>query len=142
MIVVGCGKSKLDHSAPARELYTGSLFRMARRYAEASGRPWVILSGAHGVIGPHVVLRPYDAGPPEAGRQLEEWARKAAVGIERFWEEEGDWGRPVELLCGKRYAEPVARELDDLGIRWDQPLSGLGVGQRLSKLKRMRAALA
>lgn len=50
MIVIGCGKAKLDRAAPARELYTGSLFRMARRYAVASKRPWVILSGAHGII--------------------------------------------------------------------------------------------
>lgn len=148
MIVVGCGKSKLDHSAPARELYTGSLFRMARRYAEASGRPWVILSGAHGVIGPDVVLRPYDAGPPERGRERDGWARKAAVGIEGYARElHPKWKGPICVLAGERYADPLCRELAELDLHWSQPLRGMGTGQRLQFLKREieafeRAALA
>jgi len=32
--LVGCGKSKLDRAAPAKDLYTGSLFRAARAFAE------------------------------------------------------------------------------------------------------------
>lgn len=42
LIVVGCGEAKLAHAAPARELYTGSLFvdhlRLATRLARGVWR--------------------------------------------------------------------------------------------------------
>lgn len=59
-LIVGCGAAKLDRAAPARELYTGSLFRAARAYAERSGLPWRILSAEHGLISPDKVIEPYD----------------------------------------------------------------------------------
>ena len=46
--LVGCGKSKLDRSAPARDLYTGLLFKAALAVAEAEfGEDVWILSAKH-----------------------------------------------------------------------------------------------
>jgi hypothetical protein len=59
-IIVGCGAAKLGHRAAARDLYTGSLFRAARRHAEASGLPWRILSAKYGLIHPDQEIDPYD----------------------------------------------------------------------------------
>lgn len=59
-IVIGCGATKLTYRAPARLLYTGLLFTMARRAAETDGRPWVVLSGLHGFLTPDEVVAPYD----------------------------------------------------------------------------------
>lgn len=140
MIVVGCGKRKLDRSAPARELYTGSLFVMARRYAEASGKPWVILSAAHGVVDPAVILRPYDQELPDKGEALRHWARKAALQIELFRAQHlADVlvGEPVEILAGVRYGAPLAAALEHIDIESRQPLRGLGVGRRLCRLRQM-----
>src|SRR5262249_3487912 len=39
-ILVSCAATKLDHPAPAADLYTSPLFIKARSYAEASGHPW------------------------------------------------------------------------------------------------------
>lgn len=144
MIVVGCGKRKLDRSAPARELYTGSLFVMARRYAEASGKPWVILSAAHGVIDPSVVIRPYDQTLPDKGEALAHWARKAALQIERMRSLHlGDVlvGAPVEILAGVRYGSPLAEALEHIDIESRQPLVGLGTGRRLCRLRAMADGL-
>jgi hypothetical protein len=144
MIVVGCGRSKLPRAAMAKELYTGSLFRMARRYAEASGEVWVILSAAHGVIAPETVIRPYNSTPPQAGEALERWARTAALEIEAIRGRDLVGvlsGRPVEILAGKTYAAPLARQLDGLDIVWTAPLEGLGTGERLRKLRRMADSL-
>jgi hypothetical protein len=59
-VIVGCGARKLEWAAPARELYTGSLFRAASRHAERLGLPWRILSAEHGFISPDTVIEPYD----------------------------------------------------------------------------------
>lgn len=45
-------------------------------------------------------------------------------------------------MAGTRYAMPLVSELERLGVPWSQPLSGLGTGERLSKLKRMAERLA
>lgn len=58
--LVACSKSKLDHAAPASELYTGQLFRAARRYVEALGVRWYILSAKHGLVAPTTILDPYN----------------------------------------------------------------------------------
>lgn len=129
--MVGCGKRKLARPAAAAELYTGSLFRAARRYAEASGQPWVVLSAAHGVIDPGVIVRPYDQVLELDGAELASWARKAAVSIYN----QAKTSEAV-LLAGARYAGPVARELVALGMRAVEPLVGLGTGQRLHWFKR------
>lgn len=138
MIVVGCGKAKLARSAPAEDLYTGSLFRAARRYAEASGEPWVILSGKHGVVLPSVEVTPYDARAPEEWGDLAVWAWEAALAIDeriaRYSRR-----RTAEILAGARYARPVADMLSRLGIVVTEPLAGLGVGYRLQKLAVMTA---
>lgn len=132
MIVVGCGKAKLDVPAPARELYRGSLFRAARHYAELSGQRWAILSAAHGVIDPHVVLRPYDQRISNVGPYwLTRWARLAADGIIERLPHATD---RVEILAGKEYADPLARELEAMEISVVKPLEGLGLGYRIRKL--------
>lgn len=136
MIVVGCGRRKQAVAAKARELYTGSLFRAARRYAEASGQRWVVLSAAHGVIDPDVVVRPYDQVLELEGDELARWARKAAVSIYNH----GPTSEVV-ILAGARYAVPVVAELAELGMRAREPLLGLGMGRRLSWFKRETAKL-
>lgn len=64
-IIIGCTKGKLDHAAPARDLYTSALFKGRRSYAErevAEGRAaaWFIMSAQHGLIDPDRVTKPYD----------------------------------------------------------------------------------
>ena len=59
-LVVGCGAAKRSEAAPARDLYTGSLFRAAREHAEGSGLPWRILSAEYGLLTPDKVVEPYD----------------------------------------------------------------------------------
>jgi hypothetical protein len=49
-VLVSCVKDKLDHPAPAKDLYTSDLFRKARGYAERVGVPWFILSSEHGLV--------------------------------------------------------------------------------------------
>lgn len=137
MIVVGCGKSKLTRPAPAAELYTGSLFRAARRYCEARGEPWVIASGKLGLVLPGEVIEPYDQRAPMSPSGAERWAR---VCVERLLRVAGG---PVyvELLAGAAYAGPLSSELWRVGCANGEPLQGMGLGKRLSWLTRSAEAL-
>lgn len=137
IIVVGCGKAKAAEARPARELYTSTLFQLARRYAEASGKPWVIASAAHGVIEPEVVLRPYDHRLPNQGSERTRWARVAACRLEVKLSGKPDGERIVEILAGAAYSVPLMLALEELGIHSTQPLARLGLGKRLGKLKWM-----
>ncbi len=100
----------------------------------------MVLSGAHGVISPEWVIRPYDAGPPKELAALAAWARKAALDIEQRRAkmlEARLLGTPVEILAGALYATALSSELEALGIESCHPLVGLGTGRRLARLRVM-----
>lgn len=138
MIVIGCGKQKLDHEARASELYTGGLFRLARRYARLSGEPWGVLSAKYGLVRPEQRLFPYDQRLGLRGSALECWAGCEADKLVRFWGLSA--GDRVTCLMGATYAKPFCRAARALGLRTFEPLEGLGLGQRMRWLSQ-RAAL-
>jgi len=58
--LVGCVKTKLDHAAPAQDLYVSTLFRGRRAFVEASCDRWFVLSAKHGVVSPAGIVDPYE----------------------------------------------------------------------------------
>src|SRR5215203_6935079 len=44
IVRISCSKSKLTERAPARELYTGTLFKKAVAWAERHGYEWFVIS--------------------------------------------------------------------------------------------------
>jgi hypothetical protein len=64
LVVIGCSKSKIgyDHTVKrqAREMYTGSLFKAAREYANAKGFDYGIISAKYGYLHPDTVIEGYD----------------------------------------------------------------------------------
>lgn len=146
--IVGCGASKLDREAPARELYTGSLFVAARRYVEALGAPWLVLSAKYRVVEPDVLLQPYEQKLAKRGEDLGCWARSSASGAvflsARWLDRERGIPDPTPnprrfvFLCGVEYAAPVAGVLESQGYQTEQPLAGLKLGERLHWFKTQR----
>ena len=71
VFIVPCGNAKLDHAAPARDLYTGSQFRyvfpLAEAAAQATGGEVLILSALHGLVEPDRVLEPYNVKMGDPG---------------------------------------------------------------------------
>jgi hypothetical protein len=67
--IIPCGAAKLDRSAPARDLYTGSQFRMAlAAAAEIDDEVQVlVLSAKYGLITLDTILDPYDVKMGDAG---------------------------------------------------------------------------
>jgi DGQHR domain-containing protein len=132
--LVGCSRRKLPHAAPARALYASPLFRLAARFGAAAHGRWFVLSARHGLVGPDQVIAPYDAtlrGLDRAGRQA--WADRVLGQLRR----RGLLGGPHRffLHAGADYADPLANCLPA-----EQPLRGLGIGQRLAWYHRALAA--
>lgn len=139
--LVGCGKAKLDHEAPARELYTSNLFRLSVAWAELHCDAWYVVSALHGLIDPDQVIQPYNYSLTEMREaELDAWAGRV-VGALAYREQAAH----VVLLAGGRYRRLGGK------MRWstlpginfhrgtiasvEEPLEGLGIGQRLGWLK-------
>lgn len=123
LYLVSCVSVKLDHPAPAKDLYCSPWFKAARQHVERLGVRWRILSAKYGVLHPDTVIEPY------------EMTLKTMRPHDR-----GVWGLRVReqmpeadqyvLLAGRLYAEHLIKAL-----RPELPLKGLGIGQQLSWFK-------
>lgn len=129
VIMVTCVKEKLDHPAAARDLYVSALFVKQLDYADASGRPWFILSAEHGLVGPDEWLAPYDrylADTPSTFRAA--WGQWV---VERLALLIGPLhGLNVEVHAGRDYVDPLRGPLSAHGARLSEPLDGLRPGER------------
>jgi hypothetical protein len=132
--LVGCGKSKQAHAAPARDLYTGALFRKSLAYAEARCSVVYVLSAKHGLLALDQVVEPYEFSLAEldaAGR--ERWA----VGI---WDAIIARGHvdisALLVLAGDLYFGPLfdAAVAQGLLVELLDPLRGKQIGERLQFL--------
>ena len=129
--LVGCGARKLARAAPARELYTGTLFRLASAYAERVCDEWYVLSALFGLVHPDKVLEPYDhalTGVPITGRRI--WG----TGVFNHLEAMGLCGRDTHwvILAGRTYREFLTPHLRGT---MEIPLDGLRIGQQIARLK-------
>jgi len=152
ILLISCGKSKRDAASPARDLYTGGLFRAARAHAEALGHPWAILSARHGLVLPDQVIEPYEqrlsadraeiwAGLVSA--QSQTWA--GMLGLRCRGPEAGNrcriWDAATwEIHAGRDYTDPLMGRLTRSQWTVEAPLAGLQVGERLAWYKRAREA--
>jgi hypothetical protein len=133
---VSCVKSKVDHPAPAKDLYMPSAwFRKARAYAERNARRWYILSAAHGVLHPDVLIEPYDV--TLNGASVEDRGYWTSVVRQQFEMMERDLcGDRAIILAGKNYRRglitPLLRTFGDVEV----PMEGLMMGQQLQWLSR------
>jgi hypothetical protein len=137
IVLVGCGKTKLDHPAPAKDLYIGPLFKKARAYAERVGDEWAILSAKHFLVLPDEVIAPYERKLESLhGDYLRQWIWNTNWFIRCRWE---TWKNKVRFIClaGKEYAQafnsPIIGKKGQV-IEAEFPLEGMGIGERLKYL--------
>lgn len=124
--LVACVSRKRPESCAACDLYDSLWFRKARALAEARGGPWFILSALHGLVGPGVILSPYDV---TLGRHDTIWAGNVVDGLRSVVDP-----CPVLLLAGRRYADPLVPLLEEHGFAVELPLRGMGIGQQVAWL--------
>jgi len=125
LYLIACSNAKLDHAAPAAELYQGQAFRLAMAAAERAGADVIILSALHGAVSPTRQLQPYNrAFTDMSTHQRRVWAAMVEQQLQQHK------GRAITVLAGKHYAAAVEG--------WpnvSRPLAGLGIGQQLAALK-------
>ncbi len=133
IILVACGKEKLTVEAPARELYTGPVFRMRRDYALRTGQPWYVLSAKHGLVMPNQVLRPYDFTVGQYGAiDHAGWCLQVALDlISQLPQDMGTLAieaATIEIHGGAGYCRPLAGVLKSLGFSVETPTAGMSIG--------------
>lgn len=146
--LIGCSKSKqpIDRMAwvPARELYTGDLFKKRVAHVESRGLPWYILSAGGGVIAPNVLVRTYDKTlNGMSDFEIAEW-HAGVLGnlLESLYYNHGQPSLKsvtFEIHAGKRYSQPLEQLLNVLGIKVVRPVKGLGIGEQLAYYNKVHA---
>ncbi len=130
--LVGCVKSKRSSSAPARDLYTSTLFHGRRGYVEATGDPGFVLSALHGVVDPEERLSPYDESLTTASTSARrQWSQRV---LRQLRERLGDLSLyAFELHAGQTYCDyGLVAGLEDAGAIVERPAAGLSQGRQLA----------
>ena len=129
--VVGCGAAKRSSRAPARLLYTGTLFRDHLRLAVAiRPRAIYVASALYGLIPAEEEIEPYERRLGELDEPSRAaWARGVGASVELVT----DPGELVIVLAGKEYStwrEHASRRV------WG-PLDGLTLTERRAVVGRL-----
>ena len=129
--LVGCVKGKRSSAAPARDLYTSSLFLGRRSHVERTCEEWVVLSALHGVVGPGHVLEPYDVTLNDASiPERRAWSAQVVRQLEERLGPLGD--HTFELHAGRNYWGFGLRDaLVGAGATVENPTEGLRMGEQL-----------
>lgn len=126
IVLVGCGDAKADESRPAKEIYTSNYFGLKRRYAEAYGDEWAILSAEHGLLDPDVEIEPYDTHISDVS--VGEWSLSVVKALPDVN------GSRVILLAGPDYVDAIEGDLMMFGADVEIPTAGMKIGERMSWL--------
>ena len=146
LVLIACSKTKSFKNEGERieagDAYCSPLFQKSKQWAELRGYPYAIISAKYGLIFPDEKIQDYDLTLNELNKkQLENWKRNVAEQIEDY----GRWKVGVEswedmpriiALAGKSYTDNLEDALE-YRIEIEEPLKGLQVGERLSKLNEM-----
>ena len=128
--LISCTKLKQSYPCRASEMYQASdLFRKAYSYATKNYDSVAILSAKYGLLLPNDKIEPYDLTLNDmSSQQRKEWAKtvfnhmKNRLRIEDF--------DKVFFHAGKNYRDHLIPRLEDMGIRCEIPLEGLGIGKQ------------
>ena len=130
VLLVGCVKSKRSQPAAARDLYTSALFARRRRYAEAAGAPWFVVSSRWGLVAPDEVIAPYDqylGDMPPAYRRA--WAEFVVAQLALLMRLSGAL---VEIHAGDRYVDALRPVLERAGANVSDPVDAGSMGGTLA----------
>ena len=129
--LVSCVKSKRPNASPARDLYTSTLFKGLRQFAEREADAWYILSAEHGLVDPAQVLEPYERTLNRMARvERERWAANVRSQLLDVLPASAQ----VIVLAGQRYREGLVPFLRERGYSVSIPLEGLPFGKQLQFL--------
>lgn len=129
LVLLGCGRRKVDHAARLIDLYTGPAYRSHRSILEhVAGRVDGILSALHGWASPTMRARPYDRTLNR--RTSLAWSDRVLADL-LAWQEASGLPRPrILVLAGALYVDGWADRVRAHGWAVDDPLRRLPLGKR------------
>jgi hypothetical protein len=134
LYVVPCSArkaSKLRNGAlQAQDAYTGQLFKLSRIRLMQAGAKWCILSGWYGFIWQDTIIEHYDC---RIDPNYPDWLPFEALKQKQYGRLMA--AKRVIVLGGKAYADAAERFLC---LQVERPFSGLGIGQMMAALKRLK----
>ena len=134
--LVSCVKGKKLTNAPARDLYTSSLFHKMRSYAQMQAGAWFILSAKYGLLHPDTVIEPYEQTLNTASTiDRKAWAEHVCQQIRSAHLIRP--GTTILWLAGRKYMDQLQPMLS--GCVHANPMESMRFGQRLSWLNQQLA---
>ena len=130
IVLISCVKSKADHAAKARDLYTSLWFRLALRYAEMMKPDEVfVLSAKYGLLNLDVVVEPYEKTLKTMPmHEIESWAAKVVGQLRACADLERDHFIFLASDEYRKYIVPHVRS-------FEVPMQGLAIGKQRQFLK-------
>ena len=107
LVINGCSQSKLSHPAPARDFYTGQLFRMVRKFSELHEFDQRILSGKYGLLTLKDLVDPYDLKISTKAdiKRVQDKCLYRLVELHKAYD-------TIIVILGKKYREVISPILD------------------------------
>ena len=104
IIIISCGKRKLEGKAKAKDIYIGSLYHQKLEYVRTlyPKHEFYIISAKHGLIHQDVVISSYDRVLPSSTEDYQDWLDLVTKQLQDF-----DSKEEVLFLGGARYYVPV-----------------------------------
>jgi len=134
--LVACSAGKLEHPAPAADLYQGQLFRKSKAFVERWCHAWSILSAEHWVVAPDEVLEPYDKRMPGDQNGRWHWDQAVSWQVYRLWQD-----ADIIMLGGRDYSRWVTTGNWSRVLSIRMPLQGMGIGAQMGWLLKAGRAI-
>jgi len=133
IVLLSCTKSKLDHKAPAQELYSASpMFKKTLEYGKSlNPDKMFILSAKHHLVPLNKELEPYDKTLKEMPKdEKEKWGEETVKQMKSH-------GLNLEkdkfvFLTGSEYLKPFKEYIPEKNM--EKPMEGRRLGERLKWL--------
>ncbi|QDS94648.1 hypothetical protein FF011L_34280 [Roseimaritima multifibrata] len=138
LVVVPCGRAKIWAKQPtvgpifAKDAYTGSPFKVNRKYAERKGNNWIILSAKYGFIlpdfelpGPYEVTFKRNSSGPVSTEILKQ--QVAMMKLDQYADVIG--------LGGKEYRAAIVAAFESTRVEPTFPFAGLPIGKAMQATK-------
>ena len=109
LLVISCSKGKLEHPAPAKDFYTGQLFKALKKLATQNQWGLRVLSGKLGLIAPNDMIEPYDQKLQDNRDDIE---RVQALTLPKLETLIPDYDKIIVLMSKnyRRVIEPLVNE--------------------------------
>ena len=131
LVLVGCVKTKRRTRSAAKDLYSSSLWRYRRAYAECLGVPWYILSALHGLLDPDRPIDAYELALTDLrAKARRAWSARVLAELKR--RTPAMRGKLIEIHAGATYIDHgLEAGLRDAGAVVHRPLAGIaGIGRQ------------